>query len=50
LWQKAQAAFSGHFGASKAARIMDLFADRATLEATPVQDFVDLFVAKAPGP
>ena len=46
LRQKARAAFSGHFGAAKAARIMDLFADQARLEATPVQEFMELFALK----
>ena len=44
LRQKAQAAFSGYFGEAGAARIMGLFADRESLEATPVQEFMELFV------
>jgi 2-methylcitrate dehydratase len=44
LRQKAGAAFSAHFGPSRSAAIMGLLADRARLEALPVQDFVDLFV------
>jgi 2-methylcitrate dehydratase len=45
LREKAQAAFAAHFGAARAGEIMDLFADRARLEAMPVRDFVARFVA-----
>jgi 2-methylcitrate dehydratase len=44
LREKAQAAFAAHFGAARAGEIMDLFADRARLEAMPVRDFVARFV------
>jgi 2-methylcitrate dehydratase len=45
LVQKADAAFGGHFGRVRTSAIMELFNNRAKLEATPVQDFVSLFVA-----
>ena len=45
LVQKADAAFGGHFGRVRTSAIMELFNNRAKLEATPVQDFVTLFVA-----
>ena len=33
-----------HYGKDKAAQLMSLFADRATLEAMPVHEFVSQFV------
>ena len=44
LREKAVSAFEGHFGRERSLAIMDLFADRARLEATPVQEFMALFV------
>lgn len=44
LQQKAHDAFAAHYGAEKAAQLMDLFANRAKLEAMPVHDFVTAFV------
>jgi 2-methylcitrate dehydratase len=43
LQQKAQAAFATHYGNTKAASLMSLFADRAKLEALPVHEFVGAF-------
>jgi 2-methylcitrate dehydratase len=39
LQQKAEAAFLAHYGAVKAGQLMNLFADRAALEAMPVHEF-----------
>jgi 2-methylcitrate dehydratase len=44
LQQKALDAFAAHYGKAKATKLMALFADRAKLEAMPVQDFVGAFV------
>jgi 2-methylcitrate dehydratase len=44
LQQKAQAAFTAHFGPAKAAALMALFADRAKLEEMPVNGFMAAFV------
>ncbi|HET7534893.1 MAG TPA: bifunctional 2-methylcitrate dehydratase/aconitate hydratase [Candidatus Didemnitutus sp.] len=44
LQKKAQDAFAAHYGKAKATKLMALFADRAKLEAMPVQDFVSAFV------
>ncbi len=44
LQQKALDAFAAHYGKPKAAQLMSLFADRAKLEATPVHEFVSVFV------
>ena len=43
LQQKARAAFAAHYGEGKAATIMALFSDRATLEAMPVHEFMAQF-------
>jgi len=43
LQAKAQAAFANHYGAAKSKSLMDLFADRAQLEAMPVHEFVGQF-------
>lgn len=43
LQHKAHAAFLNHYGAEKAARLMELFANRARLEAMPVHAFVAAF-------
>jgi 2-methylcitrate dehydratase len=40
LQQKAASAFSAHFGPAQGSRLAALFADRATLEAMPVHEFV----------
>ncbi len=44
LQQKARDAFAAHYGAAKAAQLMDLFAHRPKLEAMPVHEFVSAFV------
>ncbi len=44
LLKKATDAFAAHYGKAKASKLMALFADRAKLEAMPVQDFVGAFV------
>ncbi len=44
LQAKAAAAFTAHFGPSKSAQLMGLFADRAKLEAMPVHEFARVFV------
>ncbi len=44
LQQKAEAAFTAHFGAEKSQQLMSLFADRTKLEAVPVHEFVSHFV------
>ena len=44
LRDKARAAFTGHFGAERAGRIMGLFSERGRLEATPVHEFVGQLV------
>ncbi len=44
LQQKARAAFAAHYGETRAAHLMSLFADRASLEAMHVHDFVSAFV------
>ena len=44
LQQKAHAAFAAHYGAEKAAKLMELFANRDRLEAMPVHEFVNAFV------
>jgi 2-methylcitrate dehydratase len=44
LQQKAESAFAAHFGKPKAGQLMALFANRSTLEATPVHEFVSAFV------
>jgi 2-methylcitrate dehydratase PrpD len=46
LADKARAAFTTHYGATPAAEILDLFADRARLERLPVHRLLDL-LAKA---
>ncbi|HTL67768.1 MAG TPA: bifunctional 2-methylcitrate dehydratase/aconitate hydratase [Lacunisphaera sp.] len=43
LQHKAHAAFLNHYGAEKAARLMELFANRTRLEAMPVHAFVSAF-------
>jgi 2-methylcitrate dehydratase len=43
LRQKAEAAFTAHYGQKKAAELMALCADRAALEAMPVWDFAGRF-------
>jgi len=43
LQEKALAAFAGHFGRDRAGSLMELFADRGRLEATPVHEFVGQF-------
>ncbi len=43
LQQKAHAAFAAHYGAEKAARLMELFVNRGRLEAMPVHAFVSHF-------
>ncbi|MBL9210282.1 MAG: bifunctional 2-methylcitrate dehydratase/aconitate hydratase [Opitutaceae bacterium] len=43
LRQKAESAFAGHYGQEKAAELMALFANRATLEAMPVHAFTAAF-------
>ena len=43
LQQKAHAAFATHYGAAKSKELMALFANRATLEAMPVHEFVSKF-------
>jgi 2-methylcitrate dehydratase len=44
LQQKARDAFAAHYGEAKATQLMQLFANRAKLEAMPVHDFVAAFV------
>lgn len=44
LAKKAQNALAGHFGDAQAAKIMELFTDRAKLESLPVHSFVGHFV------
>ena len=44
LQQKAESAFSAHYGLAKARHLMSLFANRTTLEAMPVHEFVSAFV------
>jgi 2-methylcitrate dehydratase len=44
LQQKALDALTAHYGAAKAAQLMELFSDRAKLESMPVHDFVGAFV------
>jgi 2-methylcitrate dehydratase len=44
LIRKAEGALTAHFGAGAARRILDLFPDRAKLEAMPVRQFVDHFI------
>ena len=46
LQQKARTAFASHYGPDKAAKLMDLFSDRAALEAMPVHAFVSGFARK----
>ena len=46
LRQKAESAFAAHYGQEKAAELMALFADRATLEAMPVHAFSTAFATK----
>jgi len=46
LRQKAESAFAAHYGQEKAAGLMALFADRATLEAMPVHAFAAAFATK----
>ena len=43
LQRKAHNAFTAHYGADKAAKLMELFANRERLEATPVHAFVSHF-------
>lgn len=43
LREKAAAAFTAHFGASRGASLMTLFADRAKLEQMSVSDFMQSF-------
>jgi 2-methylcitrate dehydratase len=43
LQHKAHAAFVAHYGAEKAARLMELFVNRGRLEAMPVHAFVSHF-------
>ncbi len=43
LQQKAHAAFTTHYGAEKATKLMDLFANRERLETMPVHAFVSHF-------
>jgi 2-methylcitrate dehydratase len=47
LQQKAEAAFLAHYGAVKAGQLMNLFADRAALEAMPVHEFNAAFVKQS---
>jgi 2-methylcitrate dehydratase len=49
LHQKAEAAFLAHYGAARAGELMALFADRAALEAMPVQAFMEAFVVRPGG-
>jgi 2-methylcitrate dehydratase len=44
LQHKAHHAFVVHYGAEKAAKLMELFANRSRLESTPVHEFVRAFV------
>jgi 2-methylcitrate dehydratase len=44
LREKAEAAFSSHFGPTRATELVGLFADRARLEAMPVHEFMTAFV------
>jgi 2-methylcitrate dehydratase len=44
LQQKAAAAFAVHYGKSNSEKLTSLFADRANLEAMPVQEFVNAFL------
>jgi len=44
LQQKANAAFAAHFGGERAADLLDLFSDRAALEAMSVPEFVERFM------
>ena len=44
LREKAEAAFSSHFGPARATELVGLFADRARLEAMPVHEFMTAFV------
>lgn len=44
LQQKAQAAFTAHYGSEKAARLMALFTDRSKLESMPVHGLMSAFV------
>ena len=46
LQQKARAAFATHYGEERAGKLMELFADRAALEAMPVHAFVSRFARK----
>ena len=46
LHQKAEAAFLGHYGTTKAGELMALFADRGKLSAMPVHDFVGRFATE----
>ncbi len=43
LIQKAQSAFAGHYGESRAAALVGLFGDRPALEAMPVDALVEKF-------
>ncbi len=43
LQQKAQAAFTAHYGKARSARLMSLFTDRAKLEKMPVHEFARQF-------
>lgn len=46
LREKASTAFGAHFGAARAAALMELFADRSRLERMPVSDFMQLLVSR----
>ena len=47
LVRKAEAAFAAHFGAGRARGLLELFADRARLEAMPVAEFSGLLTSPA---
>ena len=44
LQQKAESAFSAHYGSAKAQQLMGMFTNRTVLEAMPVHEFVSAFV------
>jgi 2-methylcitrate dehydratase len=47
LVRKAESAFAAHFGAGRARGLLELFADRARLEAMPVAEFSGLLTSPA---
>ena len=45
LWQKLESSLARRFGPKQRARILELCEDKARLDQTPVNEFVELFVA-----